>query len=109
MFHLFINDVQYCVGADCFIFSPGEIGNVSCKICHTRCHVQRNIEGRRIKYISGTGLDKTHDKFYCPKSDNAWHKKGVKLYVESQRTESKRISELIKKDIDDILNSISDL
>ena len=105
MLHIYINDVQYCVGADCFIFGPGEIRDVNCKICHTRCHVQRNIEGRRIKYVSGTGLDKTHDKFYCPKSDNAWHKKGVKLYVESDRTESKRISELIKKDIDDILNS----
>ena len=109
MFQIFINDVLYCVGADCFILSPAEIKDVNCKICHTGCKVWRNIKGRKIKYISGTGLDKTHDEFYCPKSDKAWHKKGVKLFVESQRTESKRISELIRKDLDDILKSRSDV
>ena len=109
MFHIYINGTRYCVGVDCFIFGPGKIKDANCKTCHTGCKERRNIKGRKIKYISGTGLDKTHDEFYCPKSDKAWHKKGVKLFVESQRTESKRISELIRKDLDDILKSRSDV
>ena len=109
MLHIYINGTQYCVGVDCIILGPGEVIDVNCKICHARCKVERNMKGIRVKYadISGTGLDKTHDKFYCPKSEETWHKKGVKLYIESQRTESKRISELIKKDLDDLLNSVS--
>jgi hypothetical protein len=82
MFQIFTNDVFYCVGVDCLIFGPGEILGVNCHVCNTRCIAERNIKGRKIKYISGTELDKTHDEFYCPKSDKAWHKKGVKLYVE---------------------------
>ena len=103
MFYIDINGTQHCVGVDCFIIGPGEVRGVDCKICHTGCKVQSSIKGIRTKYISGTGLDKTHDKFYCPNSDNTWHKKSVDLYIELQRTKSKRISELIRKDLDDLL------
>ena len=103
MFNIYINDIKYSVGANCFILSPGEVGSVNCNVCNTKCQVERNVQGIKVKYISGTGLDVTHDKFYCPNSDKTWHKKAVSLFEESQKTVSKRISRIIKKDLEDIL------
>ena len=106
MFSIYINDIRYSVGADCFILSPGKGHEINCNVCNRRCLVQRNVQGIKVKYASGTGLDVSHDKFYCPNSDKNWHKDAVSLFEEYQQTFSKSISRIIKKDLDDLLAAI---
>ncbi len=106
MFIIHINDIRYFVGADCFILSPGKVGGIYCNVCNTNCQAERNVLGIKIKYASGTGLDTTHDKFYCPNSNEGWHIEAVSLYLESQNTVSNRISNIIKKDLEDILAAV---
>ena len=86
--------------------SPGTGHEINCNVCNSRCLVERDVKGIKVKYASGTVLDDTHDKFYCPYSNEGWHKKAVSLYVESQNTVSTRISNIIKKDLDDLLESV---
>jgi hypothetical protein len=106
MFSIYINDIRYSVGADCFILSPGKGHDINCNVCNSRCLVQRNVPGIKVKYASGTGLDVSHDKFYCTNSNEGWHIEAVSLYLESQHTASKSISRIIKKDLDDLLAEI---
>jgi len=106
MFNIYINDIRYSVGADCFLMSQGKANAIYCNVCHSKCLVERNVEGIKVKYASGTGLETMHDKFFCPNSENNWHKKALGLYLESQKTDSKRISMLIRKDLDEILTLI---
>ena len=106
MFNIYINDIRYCVEADCFILSPGTGHEINCNVCNSRCLVQRKVQGIKVKYVSGTGLDDTHDKFYCPKSNEGWHEEAVSLYLESQNTVSTRISNIIREDLRDLLESV---
>lgn len=106
MFSIYINDVKYSVGADCFILSPATGHEINCNVCDSKCLALRNVQAIKVKYLSGTGLDDTHDKFYCPNSNEGWHEKAVRLYLESQNTVSTRISKIIRKDLRDLLESV---
>ena len=44
-----------------------------------------------------------HDQFTCPNYEEDWHNKAYKLLKELEETESKRLSELIRQDLDEIL------
>ena len=44
-----------------------------------------------------------HDRFSCPNYDKGWHYKAYKLVEELEETQRKRISELIKQDLDKLL------
>ena len=85
---------------------PRKGHDINCNVCNSRCLVQKKVQGIKVKYASGTGLDVSHDKFYCPNSDKNRHKDAVSLFEEYQQTVSKSISRIIKKDLDDLLATI---
>src|SRR6056297_474185 len=74
-----------------------------CKVCGSKCEAGKGIEGHVSIATSMAGIKVKHDQFTCPHYDEEWHYKAYKLLKELEETESKRISELIRQDLDEIL------
>jgi hypothetical protein len=46
---------------------------------------------------------RAHDEFVCPHTDEAWHDKALQLAIAINETPSKRLAELMRADLDDLL------
>ena len=47
--------------------------------------------------------DHWHDKFTCPHLEEAWHEQALELVQAIENTPSKRLAELMRLDLEDIL------
>jgi hypothetical protein len=82
---------------------PGKVDEIYCEVCLTKCSVTRNWNLYTNVWI-GKGLGKvTVDRFSCPHSHEPWHNDAIALIKEHGQTNSKRLKELIKLDINDVL------
>ena len=45
-----------------------------------------------------------HDKFVCPHTDEPWHENALQLVIAIDETPSKRLADLMRADLHDILN-----
>ena len=45
-----------------------------------------------------------HDEFVCPHTDEPWHEKALQLAIAIDDTPSKRLADLMRADLQDILN-----
>jgi hypothetical protein len=90
-------------GYDTFFEKPGEIQEHNCMVCGSLCSVQRNQLGS-ISWASAMAHKSTpHDYFYCPHIDEDWHTQAEALVQAIENTPSKRVAELMKLDLEDIL------
>lgn len=91
-------------GFDVFFFDPGSKDDVFCRACHTKCEVRRNVYGATSSVMAMAKIKKLHDVFTCPYSGKEWHNQAVALAVEIDKTPSKAIAELMKNDLQDLIN-----
>jgi hypothetical protein len=62
-------------GYDVFFTEPGKLNEMECKVCGTLCQVDRDTIGPTSWAEAMGKRGHKHDKFYCPYSEEAWHKK----------------------------------
>lgn len=90
-------------GYDFFVTDPGVSKELYCRICKSRCEVDRNVYGP-INWVSAVaGSYKHHDKFRCLNSDTEWHRQALEIYIAIESMPSKRVAELMISDLKDIL------
>jgi len=88
---------------DFFICEGNSGEHRKCRVCGDKCRVTRNVFGP-TNYISAIAKKPTrHDSFICPHSDDTWHRKALKIAVAIDQNPSKRISEMMKSDLADLV------
>lgn len=90
-------------GLDTFFHKPGEIQEQNCLVCGSICLIQRNRVGPTSWASAMAHKSTPHDSFFCPHIDEEWHQHAKKLVFAIENTPSKRIAELMKLDLEDIL------
>jgi len=92
-----------CPGVNWFQVEPGTVDHLRCPVCGVECTLERNVHRRpsSTTYMIA-GL---HDEFTCPRSGEGWHWEAQPYVIEMQRTNSKRLRELIFQDLLDFLTS----
>ena len=94
---------HYHKGYDIFYIKQEKKEEMHCRVCGAKCEVSRDIEGAVSMATSMAGIKVKHDQFSCPNYDKDWHYKAYKLIREIEETHSKRLKELIRKDLNEIL------
>lgn len=90
-------------GYDVHFTEPGSAQEMRCHVCDTKCEVKRNAYGP-TGFAEAIGKKfRHHDLFVCPYRDEDWHKQALGLVLEIERTPSKRIAELMRQDLEDLL------
>ena len=94
---------MYVKGYNSFTTEPDSEDELRCRVCGTKCDVSRNVHGPTGFAAAIGGLAKLHDAFDCPHSDTAWHEQAVNLAMQSEETASKRLRDLIRLDLQELL------
>jgi hypothetical protein len=90
-------------GLDVFYTEPGVRKRMSCRVCGSECEVDRNAWGP-TGYLMAMGKRSVrHDRFFCRYSEEEWHREACDLVLEIQKTRSRRLRELIQKDLEEAL------
>jgi hypothetical protein len=92
-------------GYDLFVTAPGSVDETYCRVCGTKCRVERNTYGPTGWIAAMARHSCYHDKFICPHGDKEWHEQALKLVQAIEETPSKRTAELIKLDLEEILSN----
>ena len=91
-------------GYDFFIAEPNSGEARHCRVCNAPCKAMRNVFGP-TGFVSAMAKKFTyHDEFVCPHTDEPWHQKALQLAVAIDGTPSKRLADLMRADLQDILN-----
>jgi len=91
-------------GHDFFIAEPDSREERHCRVCNAPCKAMRNVFGP-TGFVSAMAKKFTyHDEFVCPHTDEPWHQKALQLAVAIDDTPSKRLADLMRADLLDILN-----
>lgn len=90
-------------GYDIFFEKPGEVQFHRCRVCGTICSVDRDQKGPTSWAGAMAHKQTPHDFFYCPHGNESWHQKALDLVQEMGETRSKRVVELIRQDLKDLL------
>ena len=83
--------------------NPGFQKTAKCGVCKKQMKVKRNMLGPTGYQQAVAGHKHLHDRFECPDYDKKWHEKLGDLIQEMEGTESKRIKQMIKEEISEIL------
>ncbi len=92
-------------GYDVFYAEPGQVEEMLCRICGAECRVERNVLGPTGVASAIVGKHSYHDQFVCPNAGERWHDKALKLFVAIEEMPSKRVSDLIQQDLDELLEA----
>lgn len=90
-------------GYELFITEPDEQDEMFCRVCGSRCNVERSVIGPTSFMEAAGHRGHWHDKFICPHFEQDWHKQARALVIQIERTPSKRIAGLMSLDLEDIL------
>lgn len=91
-------------GYDFFIAEPNSGEEKFCRVCNSRCKSTQNVFGP-TGFISAMANKFTyHDEFVCPHTDEPWHEKALQLAIAIDETPSKRLADLMRADLQDILD-----
>ena len=74
-----------------------------CKVCGTLCNVDRSLCGPAGFAESMARRGHWHDRFVFPHTGKSWHDQALELMLEIEETPSKRVIELMKQGLDDLL------
>ena len=86
-----------------YVCRPGEISEMKCKVCGTVCDVERNCKGIKSVFAGMAGMFEDHDRYTCPRSDDEWHVRARELMEEIARTPSKRLSQIMQDELEELL------
>lgn len=90
-------------GYDVFFTEPGQAAGMTCRVCGTICDVDRNALGPTGWSMGMSSAKVLHDHFKCPHSEKEWHLKALELVIEIEQSPSKRLIDLMKLDLEDLL------
>jgi hypothetical protein len=91
-------------GYDYLTTEPDQLEEWKCKVCNTPTVVTRGLYGP-VSWASAIAKSFHHyDVFVCPFADDDWHHQAYRLVVAIEETPSKRIAQLMKQDLDDLLH-----
>ena len=88
---------------DLFFTEPGTVEEMFCMVCGTHCNVERNQYGPTSYMGYLAKRDRLHDKFSCPHSNTSWHEQALELVKQIEENPSKRVPELMRKDLEELL------
>ena len=88
---------------DRFYTEPGSSEEINCSVCGTKCNVERNIYGPSSWLCAMAKNYSYHDIFTCPHAGKEWHKQALDLILAIKETPSKRVVQLMKLDLEDLL------
>ncbi|HHY88897.1 MAG TPA: hypothetical protein GYA06_08265 [Chloroflexi bacterium] len=91
------------LGYDKFFAEPDTVDSINCRVCGTRCDVERSVIGPTSLAEAYAMRGRWHDSFCCPYTDEPWHDQALRLKREYERTASKRLRALIQMDLDELL------
>ena len=89
---------------DFFICEPNSGEEKTCRVCNSRCKSARNVFGPTGFIYAMANRFTYHDEFVCPHTDEPWHEKALQLAIAIDDTPSKRLADLMRADLQDILN-----
>ena len=90
-------------GYDNFVTDREAVLEMHCRVCGAKCNVKRNVYGPSCFAAAVAKKYRHHDHFFCPHSDKAWHRQALELVRELEKTPSKRVREMIRMDLEDLL------
>ena len=90
-------------GYDIIEAEPGAFESLRCRVCGATCDVKRDLPSQAGFAASPASPGKLRDVFTCPHAATEWHVQALKLVQEIERTPSKRIAELMRLDLRDLL------
>jgi hypothetical protein len=92
-------------GYDYFTYEPNTTNEVRCAVCGTICEVTRNTFGPTSFASAMAGSFRHHDSFACPHASEQWHEQALRLVLAIEETPSKRVAELMKLDLSELLET----
>ena len=92
-------------GYDVFYEEPDKVEEIRCRVCGTECEVDRNVLGPTGVASAIAGHHNYHDQFVCPNAGERWHYKALRLFVAIEEMPSRRVSDLIQQDLDELLEA----
>lgn len=90
-------------GYEVFTPDPGTVDEMHCRVCNSRCIVERNRFGSTGFAMGMARKKRHHDFFYCPHAEEEWHMKALELFQAIEKMPSRRVAELMRKDLDEVL------
>ena len=82
---------------------PNIFQSVYCPVCGTLNTVKRNQVGPTNWASAVAGIESLYDEFDCPYFNEPWHAEAVELQQKLEETTSKRVRELYRLDLEEIL------
>ena len=90
-------------GLDSFTVDPGSKEQMYCAVCNSECDVRRDVYGP-TGFASAMAKKYTlHDAFACPHADEEWHELAVRLVLAIEDMPSRRVADLMRLDLQDLL------
>ncbi len=90
-------------GYDLFIEKPNSGRTFFCNICGKKTVVEKSIPYPSSFADAFSKKLDLHDVYKCPHINEKWHDNAFELVQAIEKTPSKRIAELMKQDLYDIL------
>lgn len=90
-------------GYDIIYAEPDTLDEVRCRVCGATCDEKRGVPTASSFAESLSGSNRIRDVFTCPHAATEWHVLALKLVQEIERTPSKRLAELMRLDLRDLL------
>lgn len=94
--------MTYTTGLTVFNKTPGEIEEMDCNVCGSRCEVTRNQFGYKDFGSAMMKKKSRFDQFKCPLAEEDWHQQLEKLVLEKRETASSKIKQLLEEEIAEI-------
>jgi hypothetical protein len=91
------------LGFELFYTTPRQIEKMSCRVCGTNCDVQREVYEPANFVMAQAKISDLYDVFSCPMAGLEWHEEALKLVQAIEQTTSKRVADLMRQDLADIL------
>ena len=82
---------------------PNTFQSIYCPVCGTLNTVKRNQLGPTNVASAMAGIESLYDEFDCPYFNEPWHAEAVELQQKLEETTSKRVRELYRLDLEEIL------
>ena len=82
---------------------PNTFQSVYCPTCGTLNTVHRSQKGPKSWGGAMAGIESLYDEFTCPHAEETWHAEAAELQQKLEGTTSKRVRELYRLDLEEIL------
>lgn len=92
-------------GYDVFFVTPGSTASMTCVVCGRTLAPERDQVGPMSMADAVGNYKRPHDLFQCPSADDPWHRQALELVLAIEQMPSKRVADLMKQDLADLLTN----